>query len=112
MHFAKSTDLYKNLNDDKVQNDSFENEHQLDNRNSKVILKKVCDTPMSVSTNLTTVISDSYSENKIKTPSTNNNQNKEKIKKKVKGKFELGTISEETKKVTNDSDGNSENSNK
>jgi hypothetical protein len=116
VQFAKSTDLYKNLFDEKVQNDSFENEHQLDNKNSKVFLKKVCDTPMSVSTNLTTLVSDSYSENRMKTSTGGNNNShlRDKKKKYPKGKFELGTISEETKKAynNNDSDNYSESSNR
>lgn len=108
VQFSKSTDLYKNLYDDKPLNDSFENEHQLENKNSKIILKKICNTPASASTNFT---ADNLSENRLKTPSTNNTSyNRKSIK--IGQNIELGTISEETKKMNDDSDNYSETSKK
>lgn len=108
VQFSKSTDLYKDLNDDKIVNESFENEKKINN--TKKINKKDCEPQASVSTNLTTVFSDSQSENKNITSSTLNTQSR---KPKKLGNTELGIISEETKRNNAvDSDDYSESSNR
>ena len=108
VQFSKSTELYKNIYDEKIVNESFENEKNL--KNTKKIIKKDCDPQTSVSTNLTTVVSDSQSENKHINSSTSNTQNR---KAKKYGNTELGIISEETKRNNaEDSDDFSDSSNR
>ena len=114
--FAKSTDLYKNLYEDKSNNESFENEQTLDTQKAKVSekllpMKKISNTPMSTSTNFTTINSDSFSENKLKSQNNNSNFTGNEIKSnKISRNGKLGTISEETKKMNADSDELSETS--
>lgn len=106
--------MYKNLHEDKSNNESFENEQSLDTLKGKVIdkssvLKKITNTPMSASTNFTTINSDTFSENKIK--SQNYSSVGIEIKNnKILRNGKLGTINEETKKMNVDSDELSENS--
>jgi len=73
-------------------------------------LKKVYN-PSSESTNITQIVSDSFSENKLKTPSINNTISNIRKTNNL-NKLQLGTISEETKKMNDESEYFSENSNK
>jgi len=84
--------LYKAINDEKILNDSFENEQKNTKVKSKFNTKKILDTQMSLSTNLNSQASDSHSESRNKTKGFNQPSNEKKI-----GISELGIISEETK---------------